>query len=234
MAVTADVLRTGTRERILDAAFDALEDFGLTRTTVEDVAQRAGLSRQTVYRYFPSKDALIVSLVAREEEQFISGVRDAIEGHDDLGPSMANGVRFVLRFAREHPLLDRLVSTDPLAFLPYLTTRGLPVVIRAREAMVDLIAPRAPHLPAEALRGALDAATRAIVSYVLTPSERPDEVVAADLTAMLMATLRNPAPDGDARGGASLPPDAAAAGPPPAATGAERPPPPEPTRRSRP
>jgi AcrR family transcriptional regulator len=207
---------TGTRARILDAAFDALENFGLSRTTVEDVAQRAGLSRQTVYRYFPSKDVLIFSLVAREEEAFIAGVREAIEGPDDLGPAMANGIRFVLRFAREHPLLDRLVSTDPQAFLPYLTTRGLPVVIRAREAMVELIAPRAPHLPAEALRGALDAATRAIVSYVLTPSERPDEVVAADLTAMLMATLRNPAPDGDARGGASLPPDAA------------------PTRRSRP
>ncbi|HXJ66854.1 MAG TPA: TetR family transcriptional regulator [Actinomycetota bacterium] len=205
MAITADDLRTGTRERILHAAFDALEDFGLSRTTVEDVAQRAGLSRQTVYRYFPSKDALIVSLVAREEEAFIAGVRDAIEGHEELGPAIANGVAFVLRFAREHPLLDRLVSTDPVAFLPYLTTRGLPVIVRAREAMIDVLQPRAPHLPTDALRGALDGATRAIISYVLTPSERPDEVVAADLAAMLMATLRDPAPDGDARGGASLP-----------------------------
>jgi AcrR family transcriptional regulator len=205
MAVVTDDLKVGTRERILDAAFDALEDFGLSRVTVEDVAQRARLSRQTVYRYFPSRDALIVSLVAREEEAFIAGVRDAVEGHGDLGPALADGVRFVLRFAREHPLLDRLLSTDPHAFLPYLTTRGLPVVIRAREAMVDLLAPRAPHLPIDALRGALDATTRAIISYVLTPSERPDDVVAADLAAMLMATLRDPAPDGDARGGASLP-----------------------------
>jgi AcrR family transcriptional regulator len=203
MAVTADAVKSETRERILGATFEALEDFGLSRTTVEDVAHRAGLSRQTVYRYFPSKDALIVSLVAREEEAFIVGVREAIEGHEDLGPAIANGVRFVLRFAREHPLLDRLLTTDPHAFLPYLTTRGLPVVIRAREAMVDLLGPRAPHLPNDALRGALDAATRAIVSYVVTPSERLDEVVAADLAAMLMATLRNPAPDGDARGGAS-------------------------------
>jgi AcrR family transcriptional regulator len=208
MAVVADDLKQGTRERILSAAFDALEDFGLSRTTVEDVAQRAGLSRQTVYRYFPSKDALIVSLVAREEEAFIAGVREAIEGHEDLGPAIANGVRFVLRFAREHPLLDRLVSTDPQAFVPYLTTRGLPVVIRAREAMMEVLRSRALHLPDDALRGALDAATRAIVSYVLTPSERPDDVVAADLAAMLLATLRfSPAPDGDARGGASLPSD---------------------------
>jgi AcrR family transcriptional regulator len=196
MALTgaeAEELRAGTRDRILEAAFEALRDFGLSRTTVEDVAQRAGLSRQTVYRYFPSKDALIVSLVAREEEAFIAGVREAVDGHQDLGPAIADGVRFVLRFAREHPLLDRLLETDPHAFLPYLTTRGLPVVVRAREAMVEILEPRAPHLPPDALRGALDAATRAIVSYVLTPSERADDVVAADLAAMLMATLRAPA-----------------------------------------
>ena len=138
--------RVGTRGRILDAAFDALRDFGLSRATVEDVAQRARLSRQTVYRYFPSKDALIVGLVAREEETFIAGVREAIEGQEELGPAIADGVRFVLRFAREHPLLDRLLATDTHALLPYLTTRGLPVVVRAREAMVEIFRPRAPHL----------------------------------------------------------------------------------------
>ncbi len=191
MAVSVEV-RPGTAERILDAAFDAVLDFGLSRTTVEDVAQRAGLSRQTVYRYFPSKDALIVALVSREEEQFIEGVREAIGAHQDLGPAIADGIRFVLGFARRHPLLDRLLATDPQAFLPYLTTRGLPVIVRAREAMLELLAPRAPHLPLDALRGALDASTRAIVSYVLTPSERPDDVVAADVAAMVMATLRHP------------------------------------------
>ncbi|HEY7281692.1 MAG TPA: TetR family transcriptional regulator [Actinomycetota bacterium] len=204
--MTVEDLKLGTRNRILDAAFDALEDFGLSRTTVEDVSQRAGLSRQTVYRYFPGKDALIVSLIAREEEAFIAGVRHAVEGQDELGPSIADGIRFVLEFAREHPLLDRLLATDPDAFVPYLTTRGLPVVIRAREAVLEMLRPRAQHVPPDALRGALDAVTRAILSYVLTPSERHDDVVAADLAAMLMATLRDPAPDGDARGGASRPP----------------------------
>ena len=193
MAVTTDDLRVGTPERILDAAFTALLDFGLSRTTVEDVAQRAGLSRQTVYRYFPSKDALIVALVSREEEQFISGVREALTGADGLGPALGDGIRFVLRFAREHPLLDRLLTTDPQAFLPYLTTQGLPVVVRAREAMVELLAPRAPHLSEDALRGALDAATRAVLSYVLTPSDRPDDAVATDVASMVVATLRDPA-----------------------------------------
>src|SRR6266511_6219944 len=110
MAVASVELRPGTAGRILDAAFDAVRDFGLSRATMEDVAQRAGLSRQTLYRYFPSKDAFIVALISREEERFIAGVRSAIAGHDDLGPSLAEGVGFVLRFARQHPLLDRLLA----------------------------------------------------------------------------------------------------------------------------
>src|SRR5919109_209985 len=68
MALAETQVRTSTPARILDAAFEAIRDFGLPRVTVEDVAQRAGLSRQTVYRYFPSKDELIIALVSRDEE----------------------------------------------------------------------------------------------------------------------------------------------------------------------
>ena len=62
MALADTDVRVTTPARILDATFRALQDFGLTRLTVEDVAQRAGLSRQTVYRYFPSKDHLMIAL----------------------------------------------------------------------------------------------------------------------------------------------------------------------------
>ncbi|MGH2695694.1 MAG: TetR/AcrR family transcriptional regulator, partial [Actinomycetota bacterium] len=59
-----------TRARILDAAFEAVSTFGLSRLTMDDVARLAGLVRQSVYRYFGSKDELIVALVVREEEAF--------------------------------------------------------------------------------------------------------------------------------------------------------------------
>src|SRR5256885_16125715 len=121
MAVAAGEM-TGTPGRVLDALFDAIQDYGLTRVTVEDVAQRAGLSRQTVYRYFPSKDHLMLALVSREEEKFLDGVRAAFAEHDELETAITESIRFVLAFAREHPLLDRLLETDQQAFLPYVTT----------------------------------------------------------------------------------------------------------------
>src|SRR5205809_5485064 len=111
VAVTAAEVRS-TPARILDAAFAAVRDFGVTRLTVEDVAQRAGLSRQTVYRYFPSKDHLMVALVSREEDRLLDGVRAVFAEHDDLRTAIGESTRFVLRFAREHPLLDRLLEAD--------------------------------------------------------------------------------------------------------------------------
>src|SRR5437667_4779218 len=94
---------TDTASRILDATFHCIGRVGLGRTTVEDVARTAGLSRQTIYRYFPSKDHLILALVMREEEKFIDGVRAAFAAHADLTEAMYEGTLFCLRYAREHP-----------------------------------------------------------------------------------------------------------------------------------
>src|SRR5438552_14689074 len=112
MVLASPDLRSPTRLRILDATFGAVRDFGVSRTTVEDVAQRAGLSRQTVYRYFPSKDHLVLELVAREEEKFIDGVRSVFAAQRSNEQALREAVLFVLRYAHEHPLLDRLLATE--------------------------------------------------------------------------------------------------------------------------
>ena len=189
MGAIATEVRSTTRSRILDAAFEAVRDFGVSRTTVEDVAQRAGLSRQTVYRYFPSKEHLVLALVLREEEKFIEGTRVAFSSHDDLTEAFEAAISFCLQYAREHPLLDRLLATDQETFLPYLTVKGLPVIVRAREALMELVRERRPHADAGSLRGTLDAATRATLSYILTPSEQPAHAVAGAMARALSAAI---------------------------------------------
>ena len=196
MAVTATDTRSTTRGRILDATFDAVSDFGVSRTTVEDVAQRAGLSRQTVYRYFPSKDHLVLALVLREEEKFIEGTRAAFASEVDLEGAFARAISFCLDYARQHPLLDRLLAADQETFLPYLTTRGLPVIVRAREALLDLVSERRSGADSDSLRGILDAAIRATVSYILTPSERPQATVSRAMAHALVAAIDTPRSEG--------------------------------------
>lgn len=188
MAATTEAL--GTDARILDAAFRAVATHGLARLTMDDVARLAGLSRQTVYRYFPSKDALIVALVEREEEAFIDGVRAANDRLDRLEDVMREAILFSLRTARDHPLLGRLLASEPEVLLPYLTTRGSGLVARARAVIEELAGGRA-DVDRELVHRAADLAVRAIVSYVITPSDDDPKAIAAETARVLARALED-------------------------------------------
>jgi AcrR family transcriptional regulator len=187
MAVLAEAL--DTRTRILDAAFNTVATYGLSRFTVDDVARTADVSRQTVYRYFDSKDALIVALVFREEEKFIEGVRQAHAEATTLEEAMERAMLYCLRLAREHPLLDRLLESEPEILLPYLTTRGAGLIARGRSVIEELAAARSDVRP-ELVHRAADLATRAVISYVLTPGDESPELIARDTAKVLSSVLR--------------------------------------------
>jgi AcrR family transcriptional regulator len=189
MATSVPALtRPDTSERILHAAFDCIRDVGLSRTTVEDVARAAGLSRQTIYRYYPSKDHLIMALVLREEERFLDGIRAAFAARTNLEDALRDSISFCLRFAREHPLLDRLLASDPETLLPYLTTKSGPVIDRARDVLIELIGSKS-WVRADVYREAADAAVRVVISHALAPPARTLEDVAGDLARILTLAL---------------------------------------------
>src|SRR5207253_8192837 len=110
--------------------------------------------------------------------------------------AFARAISFCLDYARQHPLLDRLLAADQETFLPYLTTRGLPVIVRAREALLDLVSERRSGADSDSLRGILDAAIRATVSYILTPSERPQATVSRAMAHALVAAIDTPRSEG--------------------------------------
>ncbi len=188
MATTAEALRTDTRTRILDAALRTVSRYGLSRFTVEDVAREAALSRQTVYRYFDSKNALVMDLVYREEEAFLAGVRAAHAAYQDLEEATREATLFCLRAAREHPLLDRLLASEPDVLLPYLTTRGGGIIARGRE-LLEQLALEHPEVDPDVARRMADVLARAIVSYMITPAEDPPEVIATDIARIVSLAL---------------------------------------------
>jgi AcrR family transcriptional regulator len=179
---------SGTSARILDAAFEAVATFGLSRLTVDDVARLAGVSRQTVYRYYESRDALIVALVAREEEILLEGVRVAHRDAPNLREAIRRSVLFCLTAAREHPLLDRLLESEPEVLLPYLTTRAGGLIDRARLVLEELVSERKDVRPELVARSA-DLAVRAAVSYTLTPTAEPPEQVAREIARILTSGI---------------------------------------------
>src|SRR3954471_16034786 len=68
----------GMSERILDAAAEQVEHFGVRRFTLDDVARRLGISRVTIYRYFPKRDALVEAVVLRELQRFLRAIDAAV------------------------------------------------------------------------------------------------------------------------------------------------------------
>jgi AcrR family transcriptional regulator len=175
-----------TRQRILDAALTVMSRYGLSRLALEDVAREAGVSRQTVYRYVGSRDGLINDTILREEEAFFDRMREAAAAHEQLRPALEATIAAALVTAREHPLLDRLLATEPQALLPFLTDGSGPVLSAARPVVIELLGRYVPHLGQDDLERVADAASRLIVSYAISPGHEPVESLSVGLAAMLV------------------------------------------------
>jgi AcrR family transcriptional regulator len=107
--------------RILDAAIQLFAEFGLKRTSMEDVARRAGVGRATIYRRFAQKDDLVRATIVREGMRFLAGIRLATEGLRDREEALVSGFVLTVVNASTHPLVRRLLATEPETTLPYLT-----------------------------------------------------------------------------------------------------------------
>jgi AcrR family transcriptional regulator len=108
---------------ILDAASSAVAAVGLRRTTVADVARKAGVSRMTVYREYGDAAAVFRALLTREVESVVaaatSGAADQRTGRDRLVEATIHAVEACI----EHPLLQRLLDVDPEFLLPFVVER---------------------------------------------------------------------------------------------------------------
>src|SRR4030095_16370991 len=111
-------------ERILAAAVEPASIHGITRLSVADVAKRAGLSRPTLYKRYPSKDALVSAAIVREAARIITAVQqavDAVDRGEGGTAALIAGLGTALCQLREHPLLARIVRTEPEMLVPALT-----------------------------------------------------------------------------------------------------------------
>ena len=174
-----------TQRRILDASLTVMSRHGLSRLALEDVAREAGVSRQTVYRYAGNREGLIQQTILREEDAFLDRMRAAAEEQTELRPALEAAIAAALRTAREHPLLDRLLETEPQVLLPFLTDGAGPVLSSAKTVVEELFARFVPDLSDAGRERAADAATRLFVSYAVSPATVDNDTLAASLAELL-------------------------------------------------
>jgi AcrR family transcriptional regulator len=108
---------------VLEAVRASVLAVGVRRTTLTDVAKRAGVSRMTLYRRAPDVTALILELLARDLGSVVAA-EEQRAAHLPTGRErlVATAVGVVERLPRE-PLLRRVLEVDPELLLPYLVQR---------------------------------------------------------------------------------------------------------------
>jgi AcrR family transcriptional regulator len=176
-------------ERILDAAVEAASIHGITRLSVADVAKRAGLSRPTLYKRYPSKQALVSAAIVREAARVIEAVQravDAVDRSEGGKGALIAGIGTALRLLRDHPLLDRIVRSEPETLVPALTTDDGLILAVVRPPIEAMIADRFEPLDPVTSRRVADMLTRLLISYALNAPDDPPEVVAAVVAAVMV------------------------------------------------
>jgi len=125
ISLTAETLpgkANATADQVLDAALALFIEFGLRRTTMDDVARQAGIGRATLYRRFGDKDQLVQAVILRECQQQLALIEQHLKGIESAVDALLEAFVLAVTRAQSHPLLTRLLRSEPDTILPYLTT----------------------------------------------------------------------------------------------------------------
>jgi AcrR family transcriptional regulator len=158
--VVADVDTPTTRARILEATVEVLARSGARKLSLSEVAAVTGVSRPTLYRWFPSKEALLEAFGRYEQDKYDAGITAAIaglEGEERLDAAL----RFIVQFQHSYSL-RRTVDVEP-EHVVHQMTRVLPIM---RDRLL-------PHFPGPDGFTVATVVTRVALSHALIPDDDP-------------------------------------------------------------
>lgn len=164
-------------ERILEGAEQAIGRVGLGKLNMLEVGQSAGVSRGTVYRYFPNREELLTALANREAERLFGHLAEAIKNTRTDADRFEVLMRHAAWHVREHPVLRQLSETDPDFLLRSIRSNFNSI----RDTVAELVLPIADDL-APVKRGIITAdefadwVTRILLSAYLFPDPNPEKM----------------------------------------------------------
>ncbi|QBS42504.1 TetR/AcrR family transcriptional regulator [Nocardia sp. CS682] len=175
--MTGDWLADGraelASERILDAVRALFLDKGVSGVGMAEVAQAAGCSRATLYRYFDNRQALYVAFAGREARQVVERVwRDpAVSAATDPGEQLLDGLTALLAEVRKTPHLAVWFAPANAGIVAQLSNSSDVVDALA----TDFVSGFRPDLPARAARRLGQWFVRVMVSLLTLPGATEDD-----------------------------------------------------------
>ena len=183
-------------DRVLAAAKQCVLDVGLRRTTLADVARRAGVSRMTVYRQYGDLSSLVSALLTRELLALLDEARAEVEHLGSARERLVEAGVLVVDRLTEHPLWRRVLDLDPELLLPLVVDRFGSTQRAAMDAVAAQVAegqrdgsvrPLDPSLAAACL---MLTAQSFVFSARVVAAVHPPAATSAELRHLLDAYLR--------------------------------------------
>jgi AcrR family transcriptional regulator len=177
--------------RILDAAMELYLERGRAETTLSAIAQRAGVSRPSVYKHLGDADDVAHALIDREVARFFDEVGPVLFAQPTLRERLVEGLAFTVEYARAHTLLQRMLELEPALVVTAFTLRA-DAVLRQAVALLSPELERAADdgevvgIPPDV---AAEWVARVAISLVLTPSVTRDLTDPVELRRYLESVL---------------------------------------------
>lgn len=179
----ADAARSLLQRTIVDAVDRLVRARGWTATTMADVAAAAGVSRQTVYNEFGSRQALVERYVTREIEAMIAEVETRVqaEAHDPRA-ALRTAFALFLQLASDEPVVQIIVAdTEGGELIRMLTEVGRSIATGRVTALITEVWPQVSMPDAEIVAESL---VRLAISHALLPTADPERT-ADDITRLI-------------------------------------------------
>jgi AcrR family transcriptional regulator len=167
-----EAARALLQDSLFDAARGLLEDRPWAQITMAEIARAAGVSRQTLYAQFGSRDDFAQRFVIREGARFLEEVETALRAHlDDPARAVCAGLEAFLTSAAKDPLVRLLLTDDGTGgMLPLVTTRSRPVLDWASGRLCAAMREGFPEVGATEAGLLADVFVRLALSYVTMPA----------------------------------------------------------------
>jgi AcrR family transcriptional regulator len=176
---------SGTEDRILEAALRLVGRRGVKRLGMQEVSEAAGVSRATLYRYFPSKDRLMDAVAIFDERTFSEGLAASLAVVEDPADRIRTFVAFAFDYIRTHPA-RALFESEPAFVLGYLLAH-LPKLQRAFLTQLGDAVDAAPAVASGSLsrEQLVDVVVRLFASSFIIP-ESDDRALVQAVDGMLL------------------------------------------------
>jgi AcrR family transcriptional regulator len=148
-------------DALLDVTRDCVLTIGVSRTTLTEVARRAGVSRMTLYRRFPDVRSLLAALMTRE---FGGLLAEASITGETARARLVDGIVWGVRAMVENPIMRAVLDLEPELMLPYVVQRlGNTQRLTEQHILTQVVA---GHVDGSIRRGQVTVQVRALLLIV--------------------------------------------------------------------